>query len=351
MNIIPFEQALPAAASELSRRNLAINSDVASTSNYGTISIKGKVFTIAKDNVRTVITKMDEGEEVPVASLSLTVLRANLKARVYYENAYDEESSQHERPTCFSHDGVTPAPESTKPQCSKCAICPQAVWGSKVVAGKGEDDVSKGTACAPNARLAVAAPNKPDEPMLLRVPPASIKPYREAVKMGEARNLPYNQLVMRIGFDMTAASPKLTFKPVGVLSDDNYEPVTKMYDNDTVMQIVGIVGSAPEPSEAQEASELDAAIAAKAAVVKASKPKQLAAPSISMDEIASAVDVAGEIAPAKPEPKPEPKKKVEAKPEPKAAVKPAPKQAAAEDDNDLSGLLGDLDALLGGTDD
>lgn len=349
MNIIPFENhKVPAVASELSRKYLAINSDVATFANHPTISIKGKVFSIVKDGQRKQLTKTDDdGEIIPVASISISVLRANLKARVYYADAYEEDSAAGARPTCHSLDGIAPANDSEVKQAAKCQLCPHAVWGSKT----GDMESGKGTACSPNARLAVAAPDKPSEPMLLRVPPASIKAFRDAVKLGEARQLPYNQLVMRIGFDREAASPKLTFKPVGVLDDGHYQTVADMYENEVVQQIVGVAAQAaaalPAPETEGEASELDAAIKAKATVKKAATT----ASSISLGDIANAVDVAASVtAETASETKPKATKTkpvAEAKPEPE--VKAAPKAETVVSDS--SNLLGDLESLLGGMDD
>jgi len=350
MNIIPFEQATNVVVSERSRRALAINKDVASVSSHGTISIKGKVFTMVRDNTRQVITRNIDGEDMPAQSLSLTVLRANLKARVYYEDAYDEESSAHARPTCYSHDGITPAADAQTPQCAKCQICPKAVWGSK----SGDTEEGKGTACAPNARLAVAAPNTPNDPLLLRVPPASIKAFREAVKIGEARQLPYNQLVMRVAFDATAASPKLVFKPTGILDDGAYSAVDEMYENPLVKQIVGLGDEAPAAAPASDAPELDAALAArtpKAIAAPAPTPKAEPAPApaaapapqfaedISLTEVAHAVQVAETVA-AKPK----------ATRKPAAAAAPAAPAASSADD-DIASMVSGLDALLGGIDD
>lgn len=357
MNIVPIDfNSAPAAIAPtaLSRRYMDINSDVASHAAYATISIKGKVFAITKDGTRQQLTKTDEdGEVVPVSFISISVLRANLKSRVYYREAFTEENSEGAKPTCYSHDGIAPSAGSAEPQCAKCQLCPHAVWGSKT----GDAETGKGTACAPNARLAVAAPDKPSEPMLLRVPPASIKAFREAVKLGESRQLPYNQLVMRVGFDREAASPKLTFKPVGMLQDDDYEKVAAMYDDETVQQIVGTMdaNAARAAIPVNEADELDAAIAnqkAKPAIAAPAAPagvpmEALAAVTGSdAEQVAEAEQAlkAQKAAKAKAA-----KAKAEAT-EVQASAAPAAERAApAVSDND--DLLGGLDSLLDGLDD
>jgi hypothetical protein len=358
MQIVPVNFDTDPAAiapTELSRKYLAINGDVASAAAFATISIKGKIFAITKDGVRKQLTKTDDdGEVVPVASISVSVLRANLKARVYYRDAYSEENSEGAKPTCFSHDGVAPSPDAIDKQANKCQLCPHAVWGSKT----GDAETGKGTACSPNARLAVAAPDKPSEPMLLRVPPASIKAFRDAVKLGESRQLPYNQLVMRVGFDREAASPKLTFKPIGMLADGDYEKVASMYENEVVMQIIG--HHAPqETPEPQEANELDASIAANRVVSdaasKAAAPNQgrpAAAEGLPMESIAQAVGESPEVAKAAED---ESKRRAATKRAKTTASEPEQKpeaqQEAKPEDAGVSELLGDLDSLLGNMDD
>jgi hypothetical protein len=246
---------------------------------------------------------------------------------VFYAKAYTEGESDGAKPTCFSSDGVSPDPSSAEAQSKKCQGCPQNVWGVKD---------GKGTACSTNTRLAVVDPARMSEPFLLRVPPASRKGFADAVRMASTRNLDYNMLVMKVGFDKEAPSPKLTFKPVGLLPDESYSTVSAMFDDDTVKEIVGLQATHHADTEADsDLNELDAAIAAKKVVAQAAAPApKPAAPVVDEDD----------------EPAPPPKAKAKAKPaevvdvEPKAKAKAKP----ASDDSDL---LGDLDALLSATDD
>lgn len=366
MNIIPFESYVPTtsgAANELAKKFLGINSDVATTAAFPTLSIKGKVFAIVKDGQRKALTRPDPedpSEQVPVQSISLTVLRANMKARVYYEEEYQEEASERAKPTCYSHDGIAPAPDAASPQSTKCQMCKHAVWGSKT----GDTENGKGTACASNARLAIAAPDKPNEALLLRVPPGSIKAFREAVKVAEQRQLPYNQIVMRIGFDKEAPSPKLTFKPVGILDDATYAKAAAMYDDEVVHQIVGVQSAAaaiPAPAKPKEdpADELEAAIAAKEALERAKKPE------VDEEEIAAALAAkaaaeaeakkkAAAEAKAKREAEARAKKEAEAKAKAELEAKArAAREADIEEKPASTGddLLDGLNSLLGGLDD
>lgn len=345
--IIPFANGGQVPAYLKNKAALAaINKDVVGAGpSFPTLSIKGKVFTIVKGGERKTLMRPDDEDEV-LQNINLAVLRANTKARVFYAKAYSEEDSDGAIPTCRSDDGVAPADDVEEKQSKKCAVCPQAVWGTGRPGADGQP--GRGTACAPVARLAVADPDKLDAPLLLRVPVGSRKFFAEAVKKAEQRGIPYNALVMKVGFD-PAAVFSLTFKPVGLLDDTAYEKATALYDSEIVHEIVGLASPTPaaQPAEPEgvDMSELDAAIQAKAAVTQAkaapkasaaaaqAKPKAEPKPAaaVTADEIEDVVAkpvVAAKVTVREPEP-----------------AKPAAAAGGMDD------LLGDLDALLGATDD
>lgn len=307
--IIPFTDQLPDAV--LNRPKLReVNKDIVVTAPYATLSIKGKVFTLVKDNERKVLTRPDDPEEV-IQSVNAVLLRVNLHAKTYFAKKYtDDEHSENQRPDCYSYDGVAPSPNAGSKQAEKCAVCPHNVWGSRV----SEDNTGKGKACQDNARLAIADPTRLDAPMLLRAPPASLRPLKDALKAVKQRNIEYNEAVFRIGFDKEAPSPKLTFRPVGLLGNEAYAQADQMFDNEIVRAIVG-ADDVVVPHAPAEADELDAAIKAR-------------------EEAKAAL----------PPPEPKPAAKPAAKPAP-AKAKPAPAKPAEE----VSGgsLLDGLDGMLG----
>jgi hypothetical protein len=156
--------------------------------------------------------------------------------------------------------------------------------------------------------MAVAPAGQVNDAMLLRVPPASIKALGEYGQMLAKRGVGYNMVVTKVGFDLQAESPKLTFSAVGLLDDDGFAEVQEVAASDIVANILG--------------SSVVAAIAAEAPVEEeapapAAKPK--AKPVVEEAEEEEA-------------PKPVAK--------PKAAAKPAPKPAPVDDDMDL-----DLDGI------
>lgn len=341
--LIPFESqaGLPAYLTNASPTLADINKDLVRAAQFPTMSIKGKVFTLNRDGVKKILTKPDEPDEV-AQSIGVVIVRATMTNKVFYLKKFSESDSDGQRPDCYSHDGVAPSAHAPTPQAKKCAVCPHNQWGSRVGDGDKPGDERKGKACADTARLAIATPDSPEKPMLLRVPPASLKNLREAVKIVNQRKIPYNATVMKISFDPEAASPTLKFKPIGLLPDTGYAKVTEVYDNEVVRAIVGLdehTEEAPEPAAPIQADELDAAIAARAAASKAAAP----APAPAAPEAA---------APAKPRraAKP-PAPEAEAAP-PAAAPAAKPPAPAPAQDSGLGDMLSDIDALLGGdTDD
>jgi hypothetical protein len=230
-------------------------------------------------------------------SLNVVLLKVNKSAsKVFYLKGYDKDTSEGQKPDCYSNDGIEPAADAQNKQAKKCATCAHNQWGSRI----SERGATKGKACADAVRMAVAPAGQLNDAMLLRIPPASIKAIGEYGQMLAKRGVGYNMVVTKVGFDLQAESPKLTFTPVGLLDDDGFAEVQEISQSDIV---ASILGSNPAPVEYTPAVEAEEAPAPKAA------PKEEA-----------------------------PAPKAEAKP--KAAAKPKPAPAPVEDDLDL-----DLDGI------
>lgn len=339
-NLVPFnaEGALPSTI--INRQRLIdVNKDIVTTAPFPSLSIKGKVFTLVQDNEKKVLTKPDDPDEV-LQSVTLVPLRINMKAKTYYSKQFKEGESDGVRPDCYSFDGVAPSATSPKKQAEKCALCPHNVWGSRV----SEDGTGSGKACSDHARVAIAAPDKLDKPFLLRVPPKSLRPLKDALKLVKQKGIQYNEVILKVGFVAAEASPVLTFKPAAVLDDATYAKACELFDSEVVRAIVGADEDAAAaahaaPAPAVEADELDAALAARDATRKAAAaaPAAKAAPAVTADELDEAVAAP---APA-PVPAPAPAKAAKSK-----AAAPAPAAAAPAE----GGLMGELDDLLGGFD-
>jgi hypothetical protein len=266
MNIIPFDQAGKLPAFLKSFDIAALNADLTSHAGGGfpVISIKGKVFAVVRDGERVVLPNPKDPES-PATSIDVVLLKANKgTSKVFYLKGYDPKDSEGAKPDCYSADGVAPAADAANPQAKKCATCAHNQWGSRVT----EKGASKGKACSDTVRMAVAAAGQLNDPMLLRVPPASIKALGEYGQMLAKRGVGYSMVVTKVAFDQEAESPKLTFKPVGFLDDAGFAEVQEMVSSDLVQNILGSSAMATEfqaPAVAAEAPEEAPAQAAKPA--------------------------------------------------------------------------------------
>ena len=276
MNIIPFDSAkVPAAISAMFSASAADLVGNSAGGGFPVMSIKGKVFHISRGGERTLVTK--PGEDDPAASIEVVIVRANPnRSKVYYASGYQEGSDS--KPTCYSNGGIEPEADATEPQAKKCATCTHNQWGSRIT-----DNGGKGKACSDSRRLAIATLDTPNDPILLRVPAASMKSLEEYGKILAARGVPPQAVVTKIGFDYSVAHPALTFKPIGLIGDaEQLAEIKTASDGDVAAQIVGIkpVTAGSESGDGTEAPPaIPAAVAppAPAAKAPAAKPAPAAA--------------------------------------------------------------------------
>lgn len=231
------------------------------TGGFPVVSIKGKVFHINRGDEKTLITKPDDDEAA--GSIRVVILATNPnKSKVYYEHGYEEGSQ--DKPDCYSLDGVTPADDAEDPQAKKCAACPHNQWGSRIT-----DNGKKGKACADSMRLAIAAPDQLNDPMLLRVPAASLKTLGQYGAQLAKRGVEPIHVITKIGFDYNVAHPALTFKAVDFVDEDQLAEAEQVLEDEAevIGNITGTTGSTM--TEAEQAAEAEPA-------PKTSKSKGLA---------------------------------------------------------------------------
>lgn len=293
------------------------------TTGFPVLSFRGKVWRMKKGGEEQAL--LDENGD-PRPSIELVLVKGSPRlSKIYYATGYEEGST--EAPTCFSMDGVRPDPSVQDKQSDLCATCPHNVWGSKIT-----PQGTKTKRCADARRLAVIGTGdltnnlgRPDEvtPMLLRIPGASLAPLKEyAERTLGARGYNYFAVVTRLGFDTSTSYPKLTFRPVRVLTEQEYKTVVALRsDNDNVARVLNDHGDLliATPSE-EEQHDHDGA--------EQEAPK--AAPT--------------------PEPKPAAKPKAASKPKPAAKAEPEPDpepESPPPSNTKLDSLKSDVDALLG----
>lgn len=326
--MVPFEaKGLPAHLSALP--GISEDDLISGTGGgFPVISIKGKVFHVVRGDERTLVER-EPGE--PASSIEVVILRANPNlSKTYYPKGYEEGTN--DKPTCYSNDGIAPGQDAAEPQSGKCATCAHNQWGSKI-----SENGSKVKACSDVRRLAVAPLNQLNDPMLLRVPAASLKPLGEFGNALKKRGVKYPAVVTKISFDYQVAHPALTFKPVAFITEEMSEVIQEVMRSDIVTQIIGLNAAAQVSAKATSGTGTDGAASFPA-------PKVEAAPAVKTQVAA-------------PEPA-APKAKASAKPatksafgssDPVPAAKPAgvqtqPKSQLVEVKTD--GLEADLDRVL-----
>jgi hypothetical protein len=258
------------------------------------ISIKGGVFRL-----------MVDGKEVAAIDerfLDVVIVNAAPKiGRTFYLKAYDSETPS--GPDCWSADGEKPDPSSANIQATNCASCPQNVKGS----GQGES-----RACRYSQRLAVVlASDVEGDVMQLQLPATSIfgkeegenRPLQAYARYLAAQSVSPETLVTRMKFDTKSEAPKLHFKPMRWLTEEEYATAVEQGQSEEAKRAVTMTVA---QTDKVEPLKLEGSSPAKApAKAKAAPP-----PAEDDDE------------PPAPPPKATPKKKAAAKAEPEAEAEP-----------------------------
>jgi len=233
---------------------------------FPVISIKGKVFHIQRGDERELVTKTGTSDE-PASALEVVILSVNPnKSKVFYNSGFVEGSVA--KPTCYSNDGIAPASDAEEPQSKKCNVCPHNQWGSRITENGG-----KGKACGDSMRLCVAPAGMINDPMLLRVPAATLKTLGQYGSQLAKRGVEPQYVVTRVGFDYNVAHPALTFKAMRFVEEDELATVesTLTDEADIIDQITGV---AEKPSISVESVAESAPVAEPIEKpVEAKKPK------------------------------------------------------------------------------
>tara|TARA_R110000772_G_scaffold51809_10_gene118908 strand:- start:529 stop:1485 length:957 start_codon:yes stop_codon:yes gene_type:complete len=315
-NIVPFDPSqLPAEIAGLFEASDDLSSGV--SAGFGIVSIRGSKWRIKHGGEENPVV---DANGDPVATLPAVLISASPNlSRIFYKKSFED--GDKEEPDCYSLNGETPEPGCKDIQNANCATCPHQVWGSKITpAGK------KAKACADNRRTAIVPlDDMMNEmhggPMLLRVPAASLADLSLYGKQLKAKGRSYRAVGTRLGFDLEASYPKLTFRGIRALTQEELMIVAHHLKGDVVSSIID---SAPE-------------IVATPAPVAAPAP----APAPVATDMADFEDEAPAPVAAKTKPKPAAKKKAEAA----APAATAPSDAESSVDSDLEDILSDLDGL------
>lgn len=211
------------------------------------LSILGKSFAVVRGKERETITMDVGGETMPAPWVDVVIIKANPHySKIYYKEQY--KPGDDTPPTCYSNSGKAPELDAKDPQHKSCDLCPHNAWGSRI-----SEEGSKGKACQDARRVAVAPGGQLNDPMLLRVPPASLRPLAEYGEMLAKRKVPYNAVLTRLKFDSEMATPKLVFEPKGFLTEVQYNEVAETANGSVVKHILGIGAVAEVVTESKAA--------------------------------------------------------------------------------------------------
>ena len=232
--ITVFDEAdmsqLPAHLQGMAGQNDDLSGGV--SQGYAVLSYKGKTWALSQGGNRTIIMRPNSVDE-PASALEVVIVKANPHlSKVYYPGGYVEGSDA--KPVCYSNDGHGPAADAVQPQSSTCAGCPRNAWGSRIT-----ENGSKGKECSDSRRVAVVPSGDLGNPMLLRVPAATLKDLAAYADMLSRRNAPYCAVVTRIAFDPAVAHPKFTFKALRWLSAEEAAKVAETLNMDVIGHITG----------------------------------------------------------------------------------------------------------------
>jgi hypothetical protein len=208
--------------------------------------------------------RMPDGTIIQSPFLDVVILRAaGHPSKAWYEGLYAEGDSA--PPDCWSTNGFKPDVGVPKMQCQTCVGCQWNVWGSKVNRDTGE--ATRGKACMDSKRLAVVPVGDIENmfyggPMMLNVPPTSLKrlgPYQNGL---EANGFHYAQVWTRLTFEPQSAYPLFNFDAMAALNDAQAQQVVKMMNHPLIERILNTElrmaeawdEPAPNPSQVQVAT-------------------------------------------------------------------------------------------------
>lgn len=177
------------------------------------VSVKGGVFRL-----------ISNGKEVAaIDERYLDVVFINAAphiSRTFYIGVFDENKVM--APMCWSAAGDVPSPDAKDKQSDNCASCPQNIKGS----GTGES-----RACRYSQRVALVLANDMEgDVMQLSLAATSLfgkaegenRPMQEYARYLTAQGIDPAMLVTRMRFDTTAAVPKLFFKAMRWLTEEEF---------------------------------------------------------------------------------------------------------------------------------
>jgi hypothetical protein len=201
--------------------------------------------------------EMVNGEEhtvSPDSNINVIIVGAAPLSRTYYSGAYDPQNPS--APTCWSSDTQTPAsdvPDDQK-QSARCMDCSMNIRGS----GQGDS-----RACRFSQRLAVVLEGQFDKVYQLQLPATSIfgnsgdgkMPMQAYARFLAAHSTPAIAIVTNIRFDGDSSTPKLFFKAVRPLTEDELSTVVALKEHPDTQMALALTVAQTDKREVAPAPE------------------------------------------------------------------------------------------------
>lgn len=297
------------------------------TAGFPIISTKGKQFTIRRGEDMELLMNPKDPDS-PASYIDVVVLKTHPGVcKTYYQRTYEEGSD--DKPDCYSLNGIEPAADAENRQSKVCATCPQNQWGSRIT-----DSGKEAKQCSDVKRLAVSAGGQINDPMLLRVPPTSLRAWDQYVDMLKKRGLKPTQCITRITFDPNVAHQLLVFKTSDFITPEMVPDIEAELRGSTLDAIIGSVATTSQPV-GEDKPPAPTKPKRKPPAKKATKVEEPTDDEENEEE-----------PPAPPKPKAKRKRKPEPEPEQDTSEEEV-EESDEEGDDDLDGLddldFGDLD--------
>tara|TARA_R100001244_G_C5168645_1_gene131549 strand:- start:484 stop:1143 length:660 start_codon:yes stop_codon:yes gene_type:complete len=170
-------------------------------------------------------------------TLDVVIIGVAYISRMYYKEAYDPTKTT--SPTCWSTNTDTPAvdvPEHQR-QAVRCLDCVHNIKGS----GYG-----RSRACRFAQKIALTLVDDLHTIYQLQLPPTSIfgdivkedMPFRAYARYLDALDTPLVTLVTKLFFDTNSGIPKLFFRPIRPLEEEELETVKVMMEHPDTLQAI-----------------------------------------------------------------------------------------------------------------
>jgi hypothetical protein len=242
---------------------------------FARVSYKGSKWGIRYQGAYTPIqARMPDGTVIQSPFLDVVILCASGHPnKAWYAGAYSEGETS-TPPDCWSSNGFAPDAGAPNKQSKTCLGCPHNVWGSKINRDTGL--ASKGKACMDSKRLAVVPVGDINNvtyggPMMLSVPPSSLKRLGPYQNLLEANGFHYAAVWTRVTFDGETSYPLFNFDAIAALSDPQADQVLTMVKHPMIDRILDAEQSTVEAWD-ESAQSVHSSIVAGATQAQPAQP-------------------------------------------------------------------------------